>query len=104
MGVKSGLTRVNVMLEQEMLNELDKTAQKQGVSRSAMLREAIAQLLRGRRSEPGQLAQPASLFPDAPIRRMTPEEVVEAIEKAAEELAGWDGMAELFRWRRRHES
>lgn len=90
---ENGLVRVNVMLTQAMLDELDKMAAEQGTSRSALLREAVSRLLSAGRVP---RRQEGSLFPMASRRQMTFEEALEVSRKVAEKLKGWDGVASSF--------
>jgi metal-responsive CopG/Arc/MetJ family transcriptional regulator len=88
----SNLVRVNVMLDQDELAQLDAKAASTGTSRSSLLREAVRFYLTsgaqgGHRAVPKSEKEIADILAEA--RRL------------AELNRGWDGLAELRRWRDR---
>lgn len=80
----SDMVRVNVLLSRGDLERVDALAQALGLSRSALLRDAIRR------------------YPDptpSPRPSMTPREAAEIIRQIGSEAGTWDGDAVIRRWR-----
>lgn len=80
----SEMVRVNVMLSRQDLRRVDALAQALGISRSALLRDAI-------RRYPDPMASPRPT--------MTPQEAAETIRRIGRAAGSWDGAAIVRRWR-----
>jgi metal-responsive CopG/Arc/MetJ family transcriptional regulator len=81
------MPKVNVSLSQDILDELDKAARDSHTSRSAFLAEAVKHYLEEKEAE---------------ARRQRMKEAAEAIDRFREEFGGWDGTAEVLKWRDLH--
>ncbi|NPV81146.1 MAG: CopG family transcriptional regulator [Firmicutes bacterium] len=97
MSQEKDLVRVNVMLSREDLAALDDMAQAEGLSRSAMLRRIIS---RAMNDEPGHRGIGFPVVESIPVS-ITFEEALEVARGAAKRLKGFDGIAEIRRWRER---
>lgn len=97
MAREKDLVRVNVMLSREDLAELDRMAEVWGLSRSALLRDLVSQAARKERTRDGALPPLPEL--GVPVRRMTFEQALQVARSAAARLKGFDGVAEIRRWR-----
>jgi len=81
------LAKINVSLPQDVLTELDKAARDSRTSRSAFLAEAVKRYLQQKEEEQN---------------RETRRQAAAAIDRFRKKHGGWDGTAEVLRWRDRH--
>ncbi|MBI2852349.1 MAG: ribbon-helix-helix protein, CopG family [Chloroflexi bacterium] len=81
------MPKVNVSLSEDILLELDKAARESQTSRSAFLAKAIRHYLEERKEEQklGKRKQAAA-----------------DMDRFREEFGGWNGTAEVLKWRDRH--
>jgi len=81
------MAKINVSLPEDVLGVLDKAARKARTSRSAFLARAVKHYLEEREEEEKQEKR---------------KQAAVAIDRFREEFGGWDGTAEVLRWRDRH--
>ena len=81
------MPKVNVSLPQDVLRELDKAARDSRTSRSAFLAQAVKHYLE--QKEEQQQSE-------------TRRQAAAAIDRFRKTYGGWDGTAEVLRWRDRH--
>ncbi len=81
------MPKVNVSFPQDILQELDRAARESHTSRSAFLARAVKHYLEEK---------------DEEQKRRECKEAAEAIDRFREEYGGWDGTAEVLKWRDRH--
>lgn len=79
--------KINVSLPEELLERIDQAARESHASRSAFLVQAIEHFLAEKYEE---------------RRREKRRKAAAAIGRFREEFGGWDGTAEVLRWRDRH--
>ncbi len=81
------VVKVNVSLPENVLKELDEAARQFHVSRSAFLTQAVQHFLEAKDAE----------------RRMEQRRRAAAeMDRIREEYGGWDGAAEIIKWRDLH--
>lgn len=83
------MVRINVTLRRADLDLLDAVARERGENRSALIREAIRALPRGRYVE------------GVPPRKRSPEEISQSMERIAKKAGNWDPVSTLRHWRER---
>ena len=81
------MPKVNVSLSQEVLQDLDKAARESRTSRSAFLSQAVRHYLEEKGDEQ---------------KREKRKQAAAAIDCFREEFGGWDGTAEVLKWRNSH--
>ena len=81
------MPKVNISISQEVLQNLDKAAHESRTSRSAFLTRAVRYYLEER---------------NAAQQREKCEQAAVAIDRFREEFGGWDGTAEILKWRDSH--
>ena len=81
------MPKVNVSLSQEVLQDLDKAARESRTSRSAFLSQAVRHYLEEKGEEQ---------------KREKRKQAAAAIDRFREEFGGWDGTAEVLKWRNSH--
>lgn len=81
------MTKVNVSFSPEILQDLDKAARESRTSRSAFLARAVRHYLEERDEEQKQEKR---------------KQAAKAIDRFREEFGGWDGTAEVLKWRDVH--
>lgn len=81
------MPKVNVSLSREVLQDLDKAARESRTSRSAFLTRAVRHYLAEK---------------DEEQKREKREQAAAAIDRFREEFGGWDGTAEVLKWRDSH--
>ncbi len=81
------MTKVNVSLSPEILQDLDKAARESRTSRSAFLARAVRHYLEEK---------------DEEQKREKGKQAAAAIDRFREEFGGWDGTAEVLKWRDVH--
>lgn len=81
------MPKVNVSLSQEVLQDLDKAARESRTSRSAFLARAVRHYLEEKGEEQ---------------KREKRKQAAAAIDRFREEFGGWDGTAEVLKWRDSH--
>jgi metal-responsive CopG/Arc/MetJ family transcriptional regulator len=81
------VAKINVSLPEDVLRELDKAARDARTSRSAFLAEAVKHYLEQKEEEQ---------------QSETRRQAAASIDRFRETYGGWDGTAEVLRWRDRH--
>ena len=81
------MVKVNVSLPEDVLQELDAAARRSRTSRSGFLVQAVKRYLEEREEAEQQ---------EKRLRAAA------AIDQFRHEFGGWDGTAEILRWRDRH--
>ena len=77
------MTKVNVSLSPEILNELDKSAREANISRSAFIAMAVRRYLEEKETQ----------------RRDRGRRAAATMDRIRERFGGWDGTAEVLKWR-----
>ncbi|MBI2849697.1 MAG: ribbon-helix-helix protein, CopG family [Chloroflexi bacterium] len=81
------MPKVNVSLSEEILQELDKAASESKTSRSAFLAAAVQHYLKER---------------DEELKLEKRKQAAAAMDSFRKKFGGWDGTAEVLKWRDRH--
>lgn len=81
------VAKINVSLPEEVLHELDRAAREAHVTRSALLVKAINRFLEDEEEE---------------RKREDRRQAAAVMDRIREEYGGWDGTAEVLKWRDRH--
>ncbi len=81
------MPKVNVSLSQDILDELDKAARESKTNRSAFLAEAVKHYIEEKNEQ---------------AKREEMKEAAAAMDRIREEFGGWDGTAEVLKWRDLH--
>jgi metal-responsive CopG/Arc/MetJ family transcriptional regulator len=84
------MVRINAVLSEEIVEELDSIGQEEHKNRSELLREAAERLITEYRMKKENELRMARL-----------EKAVAIQERLREKSVGWDGMAEVRKWRER---
>jgi metal-responsive CopG/Arc/MetJ family transcriptional regulator len=82
------MVRINAVLREDIVEELDIIAKEEHKNRSELLREAAEKLIAEHR-----------LRREEELRRARLERSVATQERLREKSAGWDGVAEVRKWR-----
>lgn len=80
------MAKINVSMPENVLQELDKAARRASTSRSALLSEAVRKYLKDLEEQR-----------DRERRR----QAAASIDRFREKFGGWDGTAEVLKWRDR---
>lgn len=78
---------MNVSLPEDVLENLDKAAREAGASRSSFLAEAVAHYIVEKEEEKKQRKR---------------VQAAKDMDRFREKYGGWDGTAEVLKWRDRH--
>ncbi len=81
------MPKVNVSFSQEILQELDRAARESHTSRSAFLARAVKHYLDEK---------------DEEQKREKRKQAAKVMDRIREEYGGWDGTAEILKWRDSH--
>jgi metal-responsive CopG/Arc/MetJ family transcriptional regulator len=81
------VTKINVSLQKEILERLDKAARESHTARSAFIARAIEHVLEEK---------------EEAKRRLQRQKAAERIIKLADDTGPWDGTSEVLKWRQRH--
>lgn len=82
------MTKINITLPKEFLEEVDKSAEKERVTRSEFFRRAVQTYWKVQRQQAAERKRAKQI-----------EEAMEIIEMVREEAGDWDGVAEIRKWR-----
>jgi len=82
------MARVNVMVRDDVLKEIDQAAAEEKLSRSALLQKAARQYLDGQRREK-----------EASERKQRMEKAAAAMDRLADKFGKWDGVGAIRRFR-----
>ncbi|MBI2919060.1 MAG: type II toxin-antitoxin system HicB family antitoxin [Chloroflexi bacterium] len=81
------VVKINVSLPENVLRELDEAARQSGSSRSAFLAQTVVHFLAAKEAE----------------KKMEQRwRAAAEMDRLREEFGGWDGTAEIMKWRDRH--
>jgi len=81
------VTKINISIREEVLDELDKAAGEAGTSRSAFIAQAVEHFLQEKEKER--------------IKEKR-RKAAEGIDKLREKLGDWDATGEILKWRQLH--
>jgi len=81
------VVKINVSMPKDMLEELDRVARESHTSRSAFLAQAVKDYLEKLEEE---------------RKREKRRKAAAEIDRLREKFGGWDGTAEVLKWRDRH--
>jgi metal-responsive CopG/Arc/MetJ family transcriptional regulator len=84
------MVRINAVLREDIVEELDIIAREEHKNRSELLREAAERLIADHRARREEELRTARL-----------ERSISTQERLREKSAGWDGVAEVRKWRER---
>jgi metal-responsive CopG/Arc/MetJ family transcriptional regulator len=82
------MVRINLSIEEEELEQLDKISKSENISRSKLIRKALEVY---RREVERKAAEN--------IRRQNIEKAIEIQENLRKYSRGWDGVSEIRKWR-----
>jgi metal-responsive CopG/Arc/MetJ family transcriptional regulator len=82
------MVRINVILSEDILEQIDGIAKQEKKSRSLLLREAAEKAIEERRNKIEGLR-----------RRARREAAFEAVDRLKKKCGTWDGVAEIRKWR-----
>ncbi len=84
------MVRINAVLREDIVEELDIIAREENKNRSELLREAAEKLIAEHR-----------LMKEEEFRRKRQAKSIAVQERLSKKSAGWDGVAEVRKWRER---
>jgi post-segregation antitoxin (ccd killing protein) len=82
------MSRVNVFLRDELLDQINEEAKEEGTNRSALIQTALEEYLHTKRKKR-----------EEEEKRKTMREASRKIDELAKELGNWDGVAIIRRFR-----
>jgi metal-responsive CopG/Arc/MetJ family transcriptional regulator len=82
------MARVNVFLKDELLNEINEQAKKEGTNRCALIRTALERYIEAKRRQR-----------EEEEKRMEMQEVSRKIDALAKKLGAWDPQATIRKFR-----
>jgi metal-responsive CopG/Arc/MetJ family transcriptional regulator len=85
------MVRINAVLSEEIIEELDGIAREEHKNRSELLREAAEKLINEHRKRR-----------EDELRRARLDKSVATQERLSEKSGGWDGVSEVRKWREKN--
>ncbi len=83
------MPKINLNINNDLLNSLDTASDKSGINRSEFIREAVASFISQKREEEKKM-----------LRKKKIEDAMQFFDKMSRKNKGWDGVEEINRLRK----
>ena len=81
------VTKINISIKAELLQEMDQAAREANISRSALIAQAVEHLIVEKEQEK---------------RKEKMQKAAEAMDRFREKFGDWDATSEVLKWRELH--